>query len=85
MRRRTFLASVAAAACPLVLGTRREPRRTPDDGRTFATPAEARKSPPETLAYVVAVYAGPASASPTTWRRSTSTRSRRPTRRSSTG
>ena len=28
------------------------------DGRTFATPADARKSPPETLAYVVATYAG---------------------------
>src|SRR5437868_1725838 len=28
------------------------------DDRVFATPAEARKSPPEKLAYVVATYAG---------------------------
>jgi selenium-binding protein 1 len=28
------------------------------EGRTFATPADARKSPPETLAYVIGVYAG---------------------------
>ena len=56
-----------------------------EDLRIFASPAKARKSPPEKLAYVVAIYAGTGIASPTTWRPSTSTRRRRPIRRSSTG
>jgi selenium-binding protein 1 len=59
MRRRSFLASVAAAACPAVLGTRTwSAGQGVDEARTFASPAEARKSPRETLAYVVAVHAG---------------------------
>src|SRR5260370_11022302 len=53
MHRRDFLASALAA--PVVLGGR---GLAEEDDRTFATPAEARKSPPETLAYVVATYAG---------------------------
>ena len=56
MNRRDFLASVAATACPLALDARSAPG--PEDPRTFATPADAAKSPPETLAYVVAVYEG---------------------------
>ncbi len=60
MKRRDFLASVAATACPLILDARSglgvAPER--DDARTFASPAEAAKSPPETLAYVVALYEG---------------------------
>jgi selenium-binding protein 1 len=55
MDRREFLATAALTAGPLLLGAAAEPT---DDPRTFATPADARKSPPETLAYVVATYAG---------------------------
>jgi selenium-binding protein 1 len=59
MDRREFLAATALTAGPLLLGDRKlladEPK---DDARIFATPADARKSPPETLAYVVATYAG---------------------------
>src|SRR4051794_3075073 len=64
MKRRDFLASVAATACPLVLDARSgvgvgaAEAADRDDGRTFATPAEAAKSPPEALAYVAAVYEG---------------------------
>ena len=53
MDRRQFLASAAAAAS---LGELRGDQK--DEGRTFATPEEAAKSPPEKLAYVVGVYAG---------------------------
>jgi selenium-binding protein 1 len=59
MDRREFLAATALTAGPLLLGDRTllgdEPK---DDARIFATPADARKSPPETLAYVVVTYAG---------------------------
>lgn len=58
MNRRHFLASAAAA--PLLLTDRRLPAEDADKDRTFATPADAIKSPPEKLAYVVAVYAGTA-------------------------
>jgi selenium-binding protein 1 len=59
MQRREFLASTALAAGPLFLGTRGLMADTPKEkDRTFATPAEARKSPPEEIAYVVATYAG---------------------------
>ena len=34
MRRRTFLASATAAACPMVFGTRREPRAVDADDDT---------------------------------------------------
>jgi selenium-binding protein 1 len=58
MRRREFLTTAAAlAATPLFLGNRRLTAGEPDD-RIFATPAEARKAPPEDLAYVVATYSG---------------------------
>ena len=59
MRRRNFLGTVAAAAAA---GGRAysgpAPAPAHDDDRTFATPAAARKSPPETLAYVTALYVG---------------------------
>lgn len=55
MQRRNFLA--AAAATPLVLGTA-SPSRAADEHRTFATPADAMRSPREELAYVVCTYAG---------------------------
>jgi selenium-binding protein 1 len=59
MQRRQFLGAVAAATGPLVLGSRSRAADEPAaEGRTFATPAEARKSPPEKLAYVVALYGG---------------------------
>lgn len=54
MQRRNFFAAAGAAAAISVgsrdLGAEQE--------RTFATPVEAMKSPPETLAYVVCTYAG---------------------------
>jgi selenium-binding protein 1 len=56
MQRREFLTSLAAA--PLALGTRLPADDRKDDGRTFATPADARKSPRETLAYVTCTYSG---------------------------
>jgi methanethiol oxidase len=55
MDRREFLNAAALAAGPLLLGPR---GATADEDRTFATPGDARKSPPETLAYVVATYSG---------------------------
>jgi selenium-binding protein 1 len=59
MHRRQFLAAAAATAGPLCLGLPGPHAAEPaDDQRTFATPADARKSPRETLAYVVATYAG---------------------------
>ncbi len=61
MQRREFLASAALATGPLLLG--RPPFAVAEhqgDDRTFATPSDARKSPPEKLAYVVATYAGTA-------------------------
>jgi selenium-binding protein 1 len=59
MKRREFLTSAALAAYPLLRGTGMYAAGDrPDEERTFATPAEARKSPPEKLAYVAATYAG---------------------------
>ncbi len=58
MRRRHFLASVAASACPLTLARGYSAPEPVDEARTFATPDAARKSPAETLAYVAAVYVG---------------------------
>jgi methanethiol oxidase len=59
MDRREFLAAAALTAGPLLIGHRGATADEPkDDPRTFATPADARKSPPEQLAYVVATYAG---------------------------
>ncbi len=58
MRRRSFLASVAAAY-PMARGAGLQAASEPaDDARTFATPQAAMKSPRETLAYVTAIYAG---------------------------
>ena len=53
MDRRQFLTSVAAGGS-LALAARADESA----GRTFATPAEARKSPPEQLAYVIGVHTG---------------------------
>jgi selenium-binding protein 1 len=59
MKRREFLTSAALAAYPMLRGTGMlSAGERPDEDRTFATPAEARKSPPEKLAYVAATYAG---------------------------
>jgi selenium-binding protein 1 len=52
MNRRQFIATTTATGALLL--TR---RALADEDRTFATPADARKSPPEKLAYVVATYA----------------------------
>src|SRR5262249_19053114 len=57
--RREFLTATALTAGPMLFGARGVTADEPkDDPRIFATPADARKSPPETLAYVVATYAG---------------------------
>jgi selenium-binding protein 1 len=53
MDRRDFLAAGA-----LTLASRPLWADAKDEGRTFATPKEAAKSPPEKLAYVLGVYAG---------------------------
>src|SRR5262245_29680763 len=58
MDRREFLASSALATGALLIGKGAAPADEASHDRTFATPADARKSPPETLAYVVATYAG---------------------------
>src|SRR5262245_14114403 len=61
MRRRDFLTTAAAAtSSPWILDrvARSAPEAAADANRTFATPADAQKSPRETLAYVVATYAG---------------------------
>jgi selenium-binding protein 1 len=59
MQRRQFLATAAAIASPLALSTvRPSAAASSDDHRTFATPAEAMKAPPEDLAYTVCTYAG---------------------------
>ena len=56
MQRRHFLA--AAAATPLAVNAARSGRGAEEEERTFATPAEAMRSPREELAYVVCTYAG---------------------------
>ena len=59
MHRREYLATVAAAAGPMLLGARtRTALERDEDLRSFASPAKARVSPPEKLAYIVALYAG---------------------------
>jgi selenium-binding protein 1 len=59
MDRRDFLAAAAVATGSLLVpGRRLSADESGADNRTFASPADARKSPPETLAYVVATYAG---------------------------
>jgi len=54
MNRREFLTSVAAGSTLALAGS----RLYADEERTFATPEDARKSPPEKFAYVIGVYAG---------------------------
>jgi selenium-binding protein 1 len=55
MDRRQFVTSVSAGASLAMLDG---VGRADDEGRTFATPAEARNSPPEQLAYVIGLYGG---------------------------
>jgi len=70
MKRREFLKSTAATAAFVsssslsldALGSTFSARQDEDDlaccDRTYATPADAMKAPPETVAYVPAIYAG---------------------------
>lgn len=58
MDRRRFLASSALAAGSLLLERGPQAAARQAEDRTFASPEEARQSPPEQLAYVVATYAG---------------------------
>src|SRR5690348_14403886 len=59
MDRREFLSVVGAGAGTLALAGRGSfAHEGHDQSRTFGTPAEAMKSPPETLAYLTGVYAG---------------------------
>lgn len=55
MDRRQFLTTLAAGSSLALIGNN---VRTEEISRTFHTPDEAAKSPPETLAYVIGVYAG---------------------------
>src|SRR5512135_1712185 len=59
MKRREFLAGAAAALCAAQSNPNKCcAKEQVDDLRTFATPSEARESPPEKLAYVAVLYAG---------------------------
>src|SRR6476660_5410484 len=60
MDRRQFLTSVAASGALAATGGRLRADDTGHADRTFATVADARKSPPETLAYVIGVHTGTA-------------------------
>src|SRR4051812_3331774 len=62
--RRQFLTSVAAGGSLALTGGLSRAAAAGDEDRTFASPAEARKSPPEKLAYVACVYAGTRVAKP---------------------
>ncbi len=55
MHRRQFLTSVAAGGA---LALASLTLRAHETCRTFASPGEARKSPPEKLAYVLGNYTG---------------------------
>ena len=55
MDRRQFLTSVAAGGALAATGGR---LWADDADRTFATVEDARKSPPEKLAYVIGVHTG---------------------------
>ena len=57
MDRRQFLGSMAAGGAVALVAGRSCAHET-GEGRTFATPEEATKSPAEKLAYVTCVYAG---------------------------
>lgn len=54
MNRRDFLTAAAAGSFAAAAGAADKP----EADRTFGTPEDARKSPPETLAYVLGVYTG---------------------------
>src|SRR5262245_61503108 len=56
MDRRQFLASVTAGGALALVGRTTQAEDATD--RTFATPEDARKSPPEKLGYVIGVYSG---------------------------
>ena len=56
MDRRQFMTSIAAGGALTLAANHAQAQQT--CCRTFATPGEARNSPPEQLAYVVGVYAG---------------------------
>jgi selenium-binding protein 1 len=58
MQRREFLSAVAAAACLPAARSTGLTDEPAGEGRTFATPADARRSPPEKLAYVAALHGG---------------------------
>jgi len=64
MDRRRFLAAAAATGLPAALdlpslsSSSSAVAAPPHEHRTFATPADAMKSPRETIAYVMGVYAG---------------------------
>lgn len=60
MDRRQFLASTLATSSLLLASQNgaAHPGHSKPGDRTFATPAEAMKSPPEQLAYVIGVYSG---------------------------
>src|SRR3954470_1387150 len=58
MDRRQFLTTSVAARGSLALRGHRGGADARPAGRTFATPEEARKSPRETLAYVIGVHTG---------------------------
>src|SRR5437588_11363268 len=60
MNRRQFLATSVAGGATLAYGR----AASTADERTFASPAEAGKSPPEKLAYVIGVYTGTGVAKP---------------------
>lgn len=67
MDRRHFLSTVAASGSIALTGgmLAGAPRSLDhDQDRTFATPEEARKSPPEKIAYVTCVYTGTGIAKP---------------------
>jgi selenium-binding protein 1 len=63
MNRREWLANLGACGA-LALSAGRWPAAESDEGRTFATPDDARASPPEKLAYVIGVYTGTGVAKP---------------------
>ena len=58
MHRRQFLNSVAAGGAFVMAGGSLHGGDTSLHDRTFATPEEARQSPPEKLAYVLALRTG---------------------------
>src|SRR6476661_3160684 len=60
MDRRRFLSSVAAGGVLAVTGRSLNTCDTCPGERTFASLEDARKSPPETLAYVIGVHTGTA-------------------------